>query len=61
MRFQALKINPFVFFKDKSMLDDAASLIIHHMKRQAGIHKDDKTKIKSLLLHFIQDLFFAPR
>jgi len=48
-------------YQDKSMLDDAASLIIHHMKRQAGIHKDDKTKIKSLLLHFIQDLFFAPR
>jgi paired amphipathic helix protein Sin3a len=31
------------------------------MKRQTGIHKEDKSKIKSLLYTFIPDLFFAPR
>jgi len=30
------------------------------MKRQSGIHKEDKTKIKSILLVFLQNLFFAP-
>ena len=31
------------------------------MKRQTGIQKDDKQKIKQLLLHFIPDLFHIPR
>ncbi|XP_069103169.1 paired amphipathic helix protein Sin3a-like isoform X1 [Argopecten irradians] len=48
-------------YKDKSTVEDAASLIIHHMKRQTAIHKDDKQKIKVLLKHFIPDLFFTPR
>ncbi|XP_046857434.1 paired amphipathic helix protein Sin3b-like isoform X2 [Xenia sp. Carnegie-2017] len=48
-------------YKDKSILDDAAGLIVHHMKRQTGIHKEDKSKIKSLLYTFVPDLFFAPR
>ncbi|XP_028417065.1 paired amphipathic helix protein Sin3a-like [Dendronephthya gigantea] len=48
-------------YKDKSILDDAAGLIVHHMKRQTGIHKEDKSKIKSLLSIFVPDLFFAPR
>ena len=30
------------------------------MKRQTSIQKDDKTKIKSVLRVFMQDLFFAP-
>lgn len=30
------------------------------MKRQTVIHKEDKTKIKCILLQFLQDLFFAP-
>ena len=30
------------------------------MKRQTAIHKEEKTKIKSILLQFLQDLFFAP-
>ncbi|EDV28962.1 uncharacterized protein TRIADDRAFT_52359 [Trichoplax adhaerens] len=47
--------------EDKSVLDDAASLIIHHMKRQTNIHKNDKTKIKQILGIFIPDFFFAPR
>lgn len=48
-------------YQDQSALEDASALIIHHMKRQAGIHKDDKTKIKTILLQFLQELFFAPR
>ncbi|XP_065661588.1 paired amphipathic helix protein Sin3a isoform X2 [Hydra vulgaris] len=48
-------------YQDQSTLEDASSLIIHHMKRQTSIHKEDKTKIKAVLLHFCQNLFFAPR
>ncbi|XP_053386924.1 LOW QUALITY PROTEIN: paired amphipathic helix protein Sin3a-like [Mercenaria mercenaria] len=48
-------------FKDKSIIEDAAGLIIHHMKRQTSIHKEDKQRIKVLLKHFIPDLFFTPR
>ncbi|KAK3095867.1 hypothetical protein FSP39_020142, partial [Pinctada imbricata] len=48
-------------YKDRSTIEDAASLIIHHVKRQAGIHKDDKRKIKQILRQFIPDLFFTPR
>ena len=42
------------------MLEDASALIIYHMKRQTAIHKEDKAKIKSVVLQFLQDLFFAP-
>ncbi|ESO95141.1 hypothetical protein LOTGIDRAFT_232221 [Lottia gigantea] len=48
-------------FKDRSVIDDATNLITHHMKRQTGIHKEDKSKIKLLLNHFIPDMFFSPR
>ncbi|XP_011347883.1 paired amphipathic helix protein Sin3b isoform X4 [Ooceraea biroi] len=48
-------------YKDKSVLDDAANLLIHHVKRQTAIHKEDKQRIKLLLKHFIPDLFFHPR
>ncbi|XP_043281981.1 paired amphipathic helix protein Sin3b isoform X2 [Venturia canescens] len=48
-------------YKDKSVLDDAANLLIHHVKRQTVIHKEDKQRIKLLLKHFIPDLFFHPR
>ncbi|XP_052215877.1 paired amphipathic helix protein Sin3a-like isoform X2 [Dreissena polymorpha] len=48
-------------YKDKSILDDASGLIIHHMKRQTGIHKDEKQKIKVLLKQFLPDLFFTAR
>lgn len=48
-------------YRDKSVLDDAANLLIHHVKRQTGIHKDDKQTIKQMLRHFIPDLFFHPR
>ncbi|XP_069703690.1 paired amphipathic helix protein Sin3a isoform X2 [Periplaneta americana] len=48
-------------YKDKTVLDDAANLLIHHVKRQTGIHKEDKQRIKQLLRQFIPDLFFHPR
>ncbi|XP_008480031.1 paired amphipathic helix protein Sin3a-like [Diaphorina citri] len=47
-------------YRDKSIIDDAANLLIHHVKRQAGIHKDDKQKIKALIRQFIPDLFHHP-
>ncbi|XP_071557175.1 paired amphipathic helix protein Sin3a isoform X1 [Temnothorax nylanderi] len=48
-------------YKDKSVLDDAANLLIHHVKRQTAVHKEDKQRIKLLLKHFIPDLFFHTR
>lgn len=48
-------------YEDKQILDDAASLIIHHVKRQTGIQKEDKYKIKQIMYHFIPDLLFAQR
>jgi len=42
---------------DENILDDVNNLLIHHMKRQTGIHKEDKHKIKVLLRHFLLDLF----
>ncbi|TFK03104.1 RING finger protein 121 [Platysternon megacephalum] len=35
--------------------------IIHHVKRQTGIQKEDKYKIKQIMYHFIPDLLFAGR
>nr|CAD7400897.1 unnamed protein product [Timema poppensis] len=48
-------------YKDKSVLDDAANLLIHHVKRQTSIHKEDKQRIKQLLRQFLPDMFFHPR
>jgi len=48
-------------YKDRDVLDEACNLIIHHVKRQPSIHKDEKQKIKQLMRQFIPDLFFAPR
>ncbi|XP_062846055.1 paired amphipathic helix protein Sin3a [Trichomycterus rosablanca] len=48
-------------YEDGQILEDAASLIIHHVKRQSSIHKDDKYKIKQLVYHFIPDMLFARR
>ncbi|XP_076323407.1 paired amphipathic helix protein Sin3a-like [Tachypleus tridentatus] len=50
-----------VMYSDKSVLEDAANLIIHHVKRQTGIHKEDKQKIKLFMRHFIPDFFSVPR
>ncbi|CAL8260762.1 unnamed protein product [Merluccius merluccius] len=48
-------------YEDPQILEDAASLIIHHVKRQAGIQKDDKYKIKQVVHHFLPDMLFAQR
>lgn len=48
-------------YKDRTILDDAANLIIHHIKRQTGTQKGEKRKIKYLLRQFLPDLFFHPR
>ncbi|RXG54645.1 Paired amphipathic helix protein Sin3a [Armadillidium vulgare] len=37
------------------------NLIIHHVRRQTTIHKEDKAKIKQLVRQFIPDLFFHRR
>uniref|UniRef100_A0A3P9PX25 Paired amphipathic helix protein Sin3b n=1 Tax=Poecilia reticulata TaxID=8081 RepID=A0A3P9PX25_POERE len=47
-------------YEDKQILEDAASLIIYHVKRQPTIHKDDKDHIKRIIQHFVPDLFFSP-
>ncbi|XP_013856200.1 paired amphipathic helix protein Sin3b isoform X2 [Austrofundulus limnaeus] len=48
-------------YEDKQILEDAAALIIYHVKRQPAIHKDDKDHIKRIVQHFVPDLFFARR
>ncbi|XP_057664954.1 paired amphipathic helix protein Sin3b isoform X1 [Diorhabda carinulata] len=48
-------------YKDRTILDDAANLLIHHVKRQTGIQKGEKRRIKHLLRQFVPDLFFHPR
>ena len=48
-------------YRDKTVLDDAANLLIHHVKRQTSIHKEDKQKIKALLKQSLPDIFFHPR
>ncbi|KAL3065822.1 hypothetical protein OYC64_015875 [Pagothenia borchgrevinki] len=48
-------------YEDSQILEDAAALIIHHVKRQVGIQKEDKYKIKQIIHHFIPDLLFARR
>lgn len=45
----------------QKVLEDAADLLIHHAKRQTGITKEDKRRIKTLLRHTIPDLFHHPR
>lgn len=48
-------------YEDSQILEDAAALIIHHVKRQTGIQKEDKYKIKQVIHHFIPDMLFARR
>ncbi|RNA33806.1 Paired amphipathic helix Sin3a [Brachionus plicatilis] len=48
-------------YEDKSVLEDAAALIIHHVKRQTTIQKEDKHKIKQIVYLFLPDLFFVSR
>merc|ERR1712203_571033 len=48
-------------YQDLQILDDVNNLLIHHVKRQTSIHKEDKHKIKFLLKHFLMDIFKHPR
>ncbi|XP_054279983.1 paired amphipathic helix protein Sin3b isoform X2 [Macrosteles quadrilineatus] len=48
-------------YKDKSVLDDAANLLIHHVKRQTSINKEDKQRIKHMLRVMLPDFFHHPR
>merc|ERR1712088_310232 len=48
-------------YRDKAVIDDASSLLIHHVKRQTSIHKEDKQKIKVLLKQSLPDMFFHTR
>ncbi|XP_041842175.1 paired amphipathic helix protein Sin3a-like isoform X2 [Melanotaenia boesemani] len=48
-------------YDDSQILEDAAALIIHHVKRQVGIQKEDKFKIKQIIHHFIPDLLLSQR
>lgn len=48
-------------YKDKSILEDAANLLIHHVKRQTSIQKQEKARIKHIMRQFVPDMFFAPR
>lgn len=48
-------------YRDRSVLDDACNLLLHHVRRQSGIQKEDKRKIKQILKRFVPDLFNHPR
>uniref|UniRef100_A0A7N8Y1D0 Paired amphipathic helix protein Sin3a n=1 Tax=Mastacembelus armatus TaxID=205130 RepID=A0A7N8Y1D0_9TELE len=48
-------------YEDSQILEDAAALIIHHVKRQTSIQKEDKYKIKQIIYHFIPDMLFSHR
>ncbi|XP_069783910.1 paired amphipathic helix protein Sin3b isoform X3 [Narcine bancroftii] len=48
-------------YEDKQIMEDAASLIIYHVKRQPTIQKEDKDHIKRIIYHFVPDLFFSQR
>ncbi|CAG5127144.1 unnamed protein product, partial [Candidula unifasciata] len=48
-------------YDDRSLIEDAGNLVIHHVKRQTGVDKEAKTRIKQLVKHFVPDMFFAPR
>ncbi|CAL8109151.1 unnamed protein product [Calicophoron daubneyi] len=43
------------------LLEDAASLIIHHVKRQSNTSKEDKRTMKFLIRTVVQDIFMADR
>ncbi|TPP64857.1 Paired amphipathic helix protein Sin3a [Fasciola gigantica] len=44
-----------------TLLEDAASLIIHHVKRQSNTSKEDKRTMKFLVRTVVQDIFMADR
>ena len=50
-----------LFQKEHHIIEDAKALIVHHLRRQSHLQKDEKTKVKLFLNGFLQDFFFAPR
>ena len=50
-----------LLYRDRTILDDACLLLLHHVRRQSSIQKDDKRRIKQLLKHFMADLFHHTR
>ncbi|XP_040564343.1 paired amphipathic helix protein Sin3a isoform X2 [Lepeophtheirus salmonis] len=44
-----------------AILEDANNLLIHHVKRQPSINKEDKQRIKTLLKYFLMDIFRQSR
>uniref|UniRef100_A0A671KUY6 Paired amphipathic helix protein Sin3a-like n=1 Tax=Sinocyclocheilus anshuiensis TaxID=1608454 RepID=A0A671KUY6_9TELE len=48
-------------YEDRQILEDAAALIVHHVKRQSSINKEDKYKIKQIIYHIIPDMLFSQR
>ncbi|XP_035012134.1 SIN3 transcription regulator family member Aa isoform X1 [Hippoglossus stenolepis] len=48
-------------YEDSQILEDAAALIIHHVKRQTSIQKEEKYKIKQIIYHFVPDMLFSQR
>lgn len=47
-------------YKERSIIEDVASLVVHHLKRQASIQKEDKQKMKQLMYQFLPQLFHMP-
>uniref|UniRef100_A0A158PBC3 HDAC_interact domain-containing protein n=1 Tax=Angiostrongylus cantonensis TaxID=6313 RepID=A0A158PBC3_ANGCA len=43
--------------EDRSVLHDTSNLIIHYVKRQSNIHKEEKNKIKCILRRFVTEWF----
>ena len=47
-------------YKDRGIVEDVTNLVVHHLKRQASIQKEDKHKMKQLMYHFLPQLFHLP-
>ncbi|VDL80727.1 unnamed protein product [Nippostrongylus brasiliensis] len=43
--------------EDRSIMHDASNLIIHYVKRQSNIHKEEKNKIKTILRRCVTEWF----
>ncbi|EYC36336.1 hypothetical protein Y032_0907g2974 [Ancylostoma ceylanicum] len=43
--------------EDRSIVHDASNLIIHYVKRQSNIHKEEKNKIKNILRRCVTEWF----
>ncbi|PAV76577.1 hypothetical protein WR25_19211 [Diploscapter pachys] len=57
---QCEDVGPHLILKypeDRSILDDASDLIIHYIKRQANIQKDEKRIVKRIMRKYVRDWF----